>query len=151
MSLKVIRILQDNKNWKIISDGASTVFRYPSDESITGDAKGWSPNTDILESEDTIIIRIEMAGVKKEDLSLKSQGDTLIINGNRFDAPHRGRVYYHQMEISYGPFEKIISIPPYLLEGEITAQYLDGLLEITIQKKHDTIQVPIETDSKIDE
>ena len=150
MSLKVIRILQDNKNWKIVSDGASTVFSYPTDESITTAANGWSPNTDILESEDSIIIRIEIAGVKREKLSLKSQGDAIIITGNRSDAPREGRVYYHQMEISYGPFEKIIALPPYLLDSEISAQYSDGLLEITILKKHETIQVPIASDVKTD-
>ena len=150
MSFKVIRILQDRKNWKVVTEGISPEILYPADQSVTAAANGWSPNTDIFESEDNVVIRLEVAGVKKEDLSLKSRGDALIVSGIRCDTSHTGRVYFHQMEINYGPFEKVIVLPPSLLRGEIEAQFEDGILEITIQKHDDSVEVPIMTEAEVD-
>lgn len=143
MSFKVIKILQDRKSWRVVNEGISPEFLYPAGQSVTGAVNGWSPNTDIFELEDTLVIRLEVAGVKKENLSLKSRGDALVVSGYRSDTSHMGRVYYHQMEISYGPFEKVILLPPPLQQGEISAQFDDGILEIEIQKKSDSVEVPI--------
>lgn len=150
MPFKIIKILQDNQNWRVTTEGVSPEDLYPADKNVAGTARGWSPNTDIFESEDSVVIRVEVAGVKKEELSLKSQGDALIINGCRSDTSHSGRVYYHQMEISYGPFEKVIMLPPPLQNGEISAQFNDGILEIAIQKKSKLVEVPIATEVEVE-
>jgi len=149
MPIRVIKIRRDSKDWQVVSDSVPPQFLYPADQGVTGVANGWNPNTDIFETEEKIIIRLELAGVDKENLTIKTLGNTLVINGTRCDKEQKGRVYYHQMEINYGPFEKVIMLPPSLQEGEIMAQYHDGILEIEIATKSVPVEIPIQTEVKI--
>ena len=109
---------------------------------------GWSPNTDIFETKTELIIRVEIAGVDKNRISVNLTEDTLRIRGRRMDVRHVERVYYHQMEIAYGPFEKVIVLPEPLRTNDIEATYRDGILEIVISKiasiKSEPITIRIE-------
>ncbi|HPG39280.1 MAG TPA: Hsp20/alpha crystallin family protein [bacterium] len=103
----------------------------------------WEPNTDIIESEDEVIIKIEMAGVKHGDVSVKVRNGKLLICGERREKlPHRP-VSFHQLEISYGMFEKAIVIPEILEHNNISATLGEGILEIVISKKSDIVEIPI--------
>ncbi|MBN1352267.1 Hsp20/alpha crystallin family protein [candidate division KSB1 bacterium] len=95
---------------------------------------GWCPNTDIFETRTEFVIRLELPGVKKEDISLILSNHSLIIRGKREDVGPRGRVYYHQMEISYGLFERTILLPEGLDEKSFKSKFSAGFLEITIPK-----------------
>jgi|GEM_PF-423905 len=103
----------------------------------------WEPNTDIIESEDEVTIKIEMAGVKHGDVSVKVRNGKLLICGERREKlPHRP-VSFHQLEISYGIFEKAIVIPEILEHNNISATLGEGILEIVISKKSDLVEIPI--------
>jgi len=78
---------------------------------------GWCPNTDIFETKNEFIIRLELSGMTKEDISITSSEQRLTIRGKREDKGPRGKVYYHQMEICYGFFERTFVLPNFL-DGE---------------------------------
>ncbi len=109
---------------------------------------GWSPNTDIFETEQAIVIRLEIAGVDREHMEITLRENTLTVRGYRHSGQHAQRVYFHQAEISYGPFEKVIVLPERLVPGRIDARYRQGFLEITIDKNegqlHEVREVQIE-------
>ncbi len=106
----------------------------------------WQPYVDMCESQETVYVLVELAGVKREDLNLTITPETLTIRGERV-AHNRGQqIVCHQLEIPYGTFERVIRLPPGLNIGQITASSRDGLLEITIPKQRpSTIRVPIQT------
>ena len=103
----------------------------------------WVPNTDILETETHVCIYVELAGVKREDITVKVTDGKLTIQGTR--APLCRNMYnYHQMEINCGEFAKSILLPQSLEHNEMTAEFRDGILNIHISKKDDTVEIPID-------
>ena len=102
----------------------------------------WEPETDIFETEDEVVIKLALAGIKKEDLCVKIKNGNLKISGLRREDRPSSQLYFHQLEISYGPFEKDISIPSSIEHNEIKAHLGEGVLIINISKKNETIEIP---------
>lgn len=95
-------------------------------------ANTWSPPTDIYETEENLVVRLELAGMKEEDFEVAVDNNVLIISGNRSDSSERRA--YHQMEIRFGRFDIAVDIrAPVQLEGA-SAHYKDGLLVIQLPK-----------------
>ena len=108
----------------------------------------WEPNTDIIESDEHVIIRMELAGVKREDISVKLKNGKLYIIGVRWeDKPQQGAIY-HQLEIHYGQFVKVISLPESLEHNDISASFQEGILEIRISKESNVLEIPIAVEVK---
>ena len=98
----------------------------------------WSPNTDVYEVDGGLVIRVELSGMRREDLQLKAEGNMLRISGMRPDEQRPSQSKFLLMEISFGPFETTIELPSgYDLE-EAKALYQNGFL---------TVEVPAESDS----
>jgi HSP20 family protein len=116
------------------------VFRGFFDGSVR-EGKFWQPNVDVHESASSILIKVELTGVKAEDLSITLASDDrfLTIAGIRkeADADREGRLRCHQLEIYFGPFERKIAIPQHapIDRDNIHASVRDGFLIITIPKR----------------
>lgn len=94
----------------------------------------WQPLADVYETDEAWVIKVELAGVQKGDLSLSMNEGILTVKGvrrNEFEGRWRT---YHQAEINYDGFERRFPLPERVLEGDIRAIYKDGLLTITIKK-----------------
>lgn len=106
----------------------------------------WQPLIDMCESEDSVHILVELAGVKGEDLKLTITPETLTIRGERFARQQGQSLVCYQLEIPYGTFERVIQLPPGLNINQISASSRDGLLEITIPKRRPaTVRISIQT------
>ena len=95
---------------------------------ITGDI--WQPPTDIYETGEGLVVRIELAGVDERAIDIEASGDTLIIRGRRREQSVYGKKSYRQMEIHYGPFERVLQLPDRFDAAQARANYADGILEI---------------------
>ena len=69
----------------------------------------WSPPTDVYETEENCVIKLEIAGMRDEDFEVAFENNILTISGNRPDLNERRA--YHQMEIRFGKFEIAVEIP----------------------------------------
>jgi HSP20 family molecular chaperone IbpA len=103
----------------------------------------WEPNADIFETDESVIIRIELAGVSKSNLTVKLQNGKLCIVGIRKEKKLNKKFFYHQLEISYGPFLKEILLPESLEHNDVVAHLQEGILEISISKNNQVIEIPI--------
>ncbi len=92
----------------------------------------WSPPTDVFETEETFIIRMEIAGMREEDFEVTLINNTLLIAGSRVDLPERRA--YHQMEIRFGKFATGVELSGPVNVDEALAEYKDGFLTITLPK-----------------
>ncbi|MEK5522125.1 hypothetical protein B5V89_05180 [Heyndrickxia sporothermodurans] len=90
------------------------------------------PRLDIYETNDTFFITADVAGIKKEDLSVKLQDKTLIIAGAIPDHFHSETVRVFSQERYYGPFQKKISLPKDCLLHQLQANLENGILFIQI-------------------
>ena len=95
----------------------------------------WQPDVDVFETEKDVVVRVEIAGVRSEDLRVSIDGEVLRINGVR--AAHDGSevVRLHQMEIASGPFERRVRIPVAFDRDRVHAHLADGLLTVTLARK----------------
>lgn len=94
----------------------------------------WRPPTDVYETDEAIIVRVEIAGVREEDFAVSLEDRFLIIRGIRADIPERRA--YHQMEIPFGEFSSEIELPAPIAAEEIEAVYRDGFLRVVLPKAH---------------
>lgn len=93
----------------------------------------WDPPTDVYETEESYVVRMEIAGMREENFEISIQQDTLYIVGYRPDFPARRA--YHQMEIRSGKFTSAITLPGPVDADRAIAEYQDGFLTITLPKE----------------
>jgi HSP20 family protein len=93
----------------------------------------WDPPTDVYETGDAYVVRMEIAGMREADFEVSIQTDTLYISGNRPDFPARRA--YHQMEIRSGRFANAVTLPGPVDADRAEAAYQDGFLTITLPKE----------------
>lgn len=94
----------------------------------------WTPNTDVYETADALIVRMELAGIKQEDLEITLNDRLLLVRGQRRDPCRQGRCSFRQMEIDYGYFERRIVIPRAVAASGIRAHFHNGFLQIQLPK-----------------
>lgn len=95
----------------------------------------WLPPTDVYETTKHFVIVLELAGINKKEITITLENRKLSISGIRKEkSPHMLETYY-QVEINYGPFERVILLPEYLEPSSIVAEYENGFLTITIEKQ----------------
>jgi len=94
----------------------------------------WQPLTDIYETEESFVVKMELAGVTKEDLEVELQGDRLCVRGIRRERTAQKVKAYHQMEINYGRFERVILLRAPVSRDAISAYFEDGFLQVVIPK-----------------
>jgi len=94
----------------------------------------WSPLADVYETAQQLIIRLDLAGVKRGEIGISLEGDRLIVRGSRAESAPAGILTYHQMEINYGYFERVFHLRHGIRQEDITAHFEDGFLTINIAK-----------------
>lgn len=98
------------------------------------------PGLDMYETEDALVIKMELAGVKPEQISVTLTADDryLLIKGERAEQQNgTPRLRCYQLEIYYGPFEREVALPTDIIvdREHISASYRDGFLLISLPKK----------------
>ena len=93
----------------------------------------WRPPTDVYETDETVVVRVEIAGMNERDFSISVAERTLIIRGVRPDTPERRA--YHQMEISFGEFITEIELPCPVAMDRVEADYTAGFLRVVLPKE----------------
>jgi len=102
--------------------------------------KIWRPPTDVYETDDCIVVKVEVAGMTEEDFAISLDGKRLIISGVRRDPA--AKLGYQQMEILYGLFETAVHLARAIQEDKIEATYENGFLNVRLPKAKPR-QVPV--------
>jgi len=96
-------------------------------------AIAWRPPADIYETENDIIIVVELAGVAEEDLTVTLFSNLLVIEGQR-TPPVSDMNACHQLGINYGHFSSEIDVHTPVDHDNVEAEYINGLLKISLHK-----------------
>jgi HSP20 family protein len=108
---------------------------------FTSPDRFWEPRADVYETREAVKVKVELAGVRPENIHVELSGDgrALLIRGVREDERTEAvdRILFHQMEIYLGPFERVLALPPgaEVDREQVTAAYRDGFLLITLLKQ----------------
>jgi HSP20 family protein len=95
---------------------------------------GWEPPADLFETQDGVIARFEIAGIRPEDLELRVAGGELHLRGVRREYCERKKKAYRQMEIRYGVFERSLILPCAVAASGAAARYSQGMLEVFLPR-----------------
>lgn len=109
----------------------------------------WQPDVDVFETEKAVVVRVELAGVRGDDLRVSVDGEALRISGVRMAPEPVEMQRLHQMEIATGPFERRLRIPIAFQREGVTAQLAEGFLTVTLPKR-EPVQRRIEIESGTD-
>ena len=121
---------------RISDDMLLQMFRLPG---ASGEV--WTPRVDVYETKDKLVVKVCAAGIKPDEVEISLSADDrfLTIRGVRSEGnfERHGLIRYYQLEVYYGPFERMIGIPPEITidRTRLRATYKDGFLIITLPKK----------------
>jgi HSP20 family protein len=102
----------------------------------------WRPPTDVYETDESVVVVVEIAGLSDGDYSVLLSGRTLAISGERRDPAEK--LAYQQMEIRHGKFRTQVHLPWALEPSGQQAIYEDGFLKIILPKAQ-VRRVPVRT------
>jgi HSP20 family protein len=97
-------------------------------------AGAFRPPVDYYETPQGLVIKMEIAGVAPEDVSLTLTGQELVIRGHRRAQPPAGLTRFLHHEIIYGAFERSFILPLPVDRQEVEAHYEDGILTIHLPR-----------------
>ena len=99
--------------------------------------RAWAPKCDIFETDNEIVVKIELPDVKREDIKVSLENGLLTIRGERRFEEETKRESYHRVERSYGEFRRSFTLPDFADPGKVNAEYKDGILRVTVAKREE--------------
>lgn len=92
------------------------------------------PRTDLADSENEVIVTMELPGVDPKDLDINLAGDLLTVRGERKDEKKEKRKNYHYVERQQGSFHRTVRLPSTVDPSKIDATFKNGVLSVSIAK-----------------
>ena len=113
---------------------SSTFSRGDDNELMRG---AWSPQVDIFENKDQIVLEAELPGMKPEDVEISIENNVLTLHGERkFEKKDEGD-NFHRVERSYGSFTRSFTLPPTVSSENAQAEFENGVLRLTLAKREE--------------
>lgn len=94
----------------------------------------WTPRIDLSETEDTYLLKVDLPGLTKEDISVSVNNHQLVISGERKGETREEGENYLRVERSHGSFYRSIPLPEQAKPDEVSAKFENGVLKVHIPK-----------------
>jgi len=107
-------------------------FRWPSGEFTASRAVAWSPEVDVFERDNRLITKIDLPGMKKEDVKVEVTDGYLTISGERKTEAEEKKENYYRCEREYGTFYRTVPLPENVKFEDVKATFADGVLEVSV-------------------
>ncbi|MBW2606820.1 MAG: Hsp20/alpha crystallin family protein [Deltaproteobacteria bacterium] len=124
-----VAALQDRIN-RIFDESFSRTADLEDDISMSA----WKPSVDIYETDEAIILKAELPGIKKEDVSVEVKDNILTLKGERAEEKEIKEKNYYRKERAFGTFNRAFNLQHRIQPDKIKARFKDGVLEIEIPK-----------------
>jgi len=114
---------------------------------LTRDAglfSGWSPALDLFQDKDNVLVKVELPGMKKEEIQISLHDGLLTITGERKREEKAGEGETFRSETYYGKFHRSVTLPTMVDPNKVKATYKDGILSITLPKAEEAKPKQIE-------
>lgn len=111
-------------------------FRERRPSATTGGSNelmSWRPEIDCFHRGDEFIVRADLPGMDRKDISVEVEDDALVIEGERSDEREERREGYHTNERHYGHFYRMVPLPEGAVADSVKATFKDGVLEVTMK------------------
>jgi len=95
---------------------------------------GWAPALDVQEDKDNFTVRVELPGLKRDEIDVSLQNGALVISGERKEEKVSDGTEIHRQERFYGKFQRALTLPEPVAADKVKADYRDGVLTIKLPK-----------------
>ncbi len=124
-----VAALQDRIN-RIFDESFSRTADLDDDISMSA----WKPLVDIYETDEAIILKVELPGIKKDDVSVEVKDNVLTLKGVRTEEKEIKEKNYYRKERAFGAFSRSFNLQHRIQPDKIKARFKDGVLKIEIPK-----------------
>jgi HSP20 family protein len=94
----------------------------------------WTPNVDIYETDQGVILAVDLPGVSREDVMVEVKDNVMTISGERSTDPEGQAVNYYRRERQCGTFQRTFTLHAMVSPEQIKAKFKNGVLFIEIPK-----------------
>src|SRR6266481_9883979 len=98
-------------------------------------AAGFVPPVDIYEDENKLVLKVEIPGMRQEDLDVRMENNTLTVKGERSFQTEGKEENFHRVERRYGTFYRAFTVPNTVDTEHVQANYENGILKLELSKK----------------
>jgi HSP20 family protein len=115
---------------RVFDEPFGSLFRWPALRG--GEAEGWAPRIDVFERDKRLITKVDLPGLKKEDVKVEVADGQLAISGERKSEVEETRENVYRCECSYGSFYRAVPLPEGVKLEDVKATFTDGVLEVSV-------------------
>jgi HSP20 family molecular chaperone IbpA len=127
-----IRYHSGTRRYASSASQVTTTVVYGRQWSLSYQGRSWRPPTDVYETADAVIVKMEVAGMSDDEFDITFADSILLVEGARRDTAEK--IGCHQLEIAYGEFSVEVQLPMPLLVDCIAATYENGFLLVSLPK-----------------
>jgi len=114
-----------------IFDGPFVSFNWPAFKQLAVPAE-WSPKVDLFEKDNRLVTRVDLPGMKKEDVTVEVSDGRLTLTGERKRESEERKEDYFRCEREYGSFQRVVPLPEGVKPEDVKAIFADGVLEVSV-------------------
>ena len=127
------------REFATLQDRVNSLFQDFADDSSTVTTASFAPAVDVYENGDKVVLKIDVPGIKEEDLDIRLENQTLTVRGERKFEKEEKEENFHRPIYSvgrrYGSFYRSFSLPTSVDTDNVQATYEAGVLKLELKKK----------------
>ncbi len=125
--------------WDPFEEMESAMGQFPAMANLSQMQKAFTPAMDIYQTDKAVMVETPLAGVRPEDVEVTVEKGVLTVKGESKKEHEVDEKDYYRKEVRSGSFFRQVALPTPVVEGEVSAEFTDGILKITCPKAQPTI------------
>jgi HSP20 family protein len=117
---------------RLFEEPAWPSFRLPSFLTRRAESASWFPEIDVFEKDNRLVTKIDLPGMKKEDVKVEVTDGQLAISGERKTEAEEKKENFYRCEREYGSFYRAVPLPEGVKLADVKATFVDGVLEVSV-------------------
>ena len=109
-----------------------TLYRWPSVDVASPEAPAWAPKVDVVTKDNKLVTRVDLPGMKKEDVLVEVEDGFLTLSGERKKETKEEKDNFYREEREYGSFCRTVPLPNGVKADDVKATFNNGVLEVTV-------------------
>lgn len=130
MAKKELTLIRDID--RFFNEPTWPALHWPSFRFFGATEAAWNPGIDVFEKGNRLFTRIDLPGLKKEDVKVEVTDGHLTISGERRREEEEKEKEFYRCEREYGSFYRVVPLPEGVKAEEVSATFADGVLEVSV-------------------
>jgi len=117
-----------------LRDEVNRLFDFSLPARDSGLFSGWSPALDVFDDKDSLVVKVELPGLKKDEINISLHDGVLTVSGERKRETEKKEGESFRSERYFGKFQRSVTLPTAVDSTKVSASYKDGVLTVELPK-----------------